>query len=103
MSTETYTTGSGKTTRPADTEHTSITTGPNMKANGSMITSTARALRPGSMAVDTRATTPRGRRTARVNILGRTAVISWGTGRTTKSMVLGCTSGAMVVSTRETG
>lgn len=74
-----------------------------MKANGSMITSTARAPRPGSMAVDMKATMLRGRRTARVNILGRTAVISWGTGRTTKSMVLGCMSGATVVSTRESG
>ena len=76
MWTEISTTESGRTIRRADMEHTSITTGPNMKDNGSKIISMAKGPRHGSMAVDMRVTMPRGRKMVRVSIRGKTAVIS---------------------------
>ena len=75
----------------------------NMKVSGLMITSTGSELKRGLTVVNMKAVTFRGRRMARVNILGKMAVFIREIGKTTKSMDLAFTFGLMAGNMKENG
>lgn len=102
-STEIFMREIGKMTRLRVKVYIVIIMEQNMKVSGLMITSTGSELKRGLTVVNMKAVTFRGRRMARVNILGKMAVFIREIGKTTKSMDLAFTFGLMAGNMKENG
>mmetsp|Transcript_2028 Transcript_2028/g.3026 ORF Transcript_2028/g.3026 Transcript_2028/m.3026 type:complete len:208 (-) Transcript_2028:8-631(-) len=103
MPTGTSTTASGKTIRPTGSESTLIQTEPSTRGTGSMTSNTARAVKSGLMALNTRAIISSERKMDLASSSGPTNLPTKAISSIITSTAMASTSGPTAVSSRETG